>query len=89
VGGGTAASFLIGLALAGVQEAKDASLKNLKDVRAYTNLPVLCSIPLLENTLLVKRKKRITYLAWSAALVVGIVAICLSLAFYYTQTVTG
>jgi uncharacterized protein involved in exopolysaccharide biosynthesis len=89
VGGGLAASFLIGLALAGVQEAKDSSLKNLKDVRAYTNLPVLCSIPLLENTLLVKRKKRITYLAWSAALVTGLVAICIALAYYYTQTVSG
>jgi succinoglycan biosynthesis transport protein ExoP len=89
VGGGMAASLLVGLALAGVQEAKDSSLKNLKDVRAYTNLPVLCSIPLLENTLLVKRKKRITFLAWSAALVVGLVAICVALAFYYTQTITG
>ena len=42
-------SLILGLALAGVQEARDTSLKNLKDVRAYTNLPVLSSIPLLEN----------------------------------------
>jgi uncharacterized protein involved in exopolysaccharide biosynthesis len=34
VGGGAAGSLLIGLALAGLHEAKDASLKNLKDVRA-------------------------------------------------------
>jgi succinoglycan biosynthesis transport protein ExoP len=84
VGGGLAASFILGLALAGVQEAKDTSLKNLKDVRAYTNLPVLCSIPLLENTLLVKRKKRITYLAWSAAVILGIIAICSALFYYYS-----
>ncbi len=87
VGGGVALSFFLGLALAGVQEAKDTSLKNLKDVRAYTNLPVLCSIPLLENTLLVKRKKRITYLAWSAAVIVGIIAICSALFYYYSYTV--
>src|ERR1019366_1631365 len=37
VGTGTAIAFMLGLALAGVQEAKDSSLKNLKDVRAYTN----------------------------------------------------
>jgi len=87
VGGGLAASFMLGLVLAGVQEARDSSLKNLKDVRAYTNLPVLCSIPLLENTLLVKRKKRVTYLAWSAAVILGIVAICSAL-FYYSVSNT-
>jgi succinoglycan biosynthesis transport protein ExoP len=88
VGVGIAISLMLGLALAGVQEAKDASLKNLKDVRAYTNLPVLCSIPLLENTLLVKRKRRITYLAWSAAVIVGILAIGASL-LYYSQYIAN
>jgi len=82
VGAGVGLSLMLGLALAGVQEAKDSSLKNLKDVRAYTNLPVLCSIPLLENTLLVKRKRRITYLAWSAAVIVGILAVGASLMYY-------
>jgi len=86
VGGGFAISLVLGLALAGVQEARDTSLKNLKDVRAYTNLPVLSSIPLLENTLLVKRKRRITYLLWSAAVITGIIAICASL-FYYTTVI--
>lgn len=86
VAAGAAISLMVGLALAGVQEAKDASLKNLKDVRAYTNLPVLCSIPLLENTLLVKRKRRITYLAWAAAIVVGILAVSGAL-FYYVQVI--
>ena len=85
VGGGIAASFMLGLVLAGAQEARDSSLKNLKDVRAYTNLPVLCSIPLLENTLLVKRKKRMTYLAWSAAMIMGITAICAALFYYYAN----
>jgi hypothetical protein len=79
---------MLGLALAGVQEARDSSLKNLKDVRAYTNLPVLCSIPLLENTLLVKRKRRITALAWSAAVIIGVLAVCGSL-FYYSSVIAN
>jgi len=83
---GFAVSLILGLALAGVQEAKDTSLKNLKDVRAYTNLPVLCSIPLLENTMLVKRKRRLTYLAWSAAVLVGAAAVTASVVYYYTNT---
>ena len=83
---GFAVSLILGLALAGVQEAKDTSLKNLKDVRAYTNLPVLCSIPLLENTMLVKRKRRLTYLAWSAAVLVGDAAVTASVVYYYTNT---
>ncbi len=82
VGGGTAIGFILGLALAGLQEAKDTSLKNLKDVRAYTNLPVLSSIPLLENTMLVRRKRRLAYLAWSAAVIIGMLAIGASLYYY-------
>ncbi|HVW85016.1 MAG TPA: Wzz/FepE/Etk N-terminal domain-containing protein [Bryobacteraceae bacterium] len=88
VGAGLAVSFIVGLALAGVQEAKDTSLKNLKDVRAYTNLPVLSSIPLLENTLLVKRKRRIMYLAWSAAVIIGLLAIAAAL-FYYSTVIAN
>lgn len=84
IGAGFAVSLVLGLVLAGVQEARDASLKNLKDVRAYTNLPVLCSIPLLENTLLVKRKRRITALAWSAAVIVGLLAVGGALFYYQT-----
>jgi uncharacterized protein involved in exopolysaccharide biosynthesis len=87
VGAGTGIGFILGLALAGVQEAKDTSLKNLKDVRAYTNLPVLSSIPLLENTMLVRRKRRIAYLAWSAAVIVGIMAVSASLYYHLTTTV--
>ena len=87
VGGGTAISFILGLALAGIQEAKDTSLKNLKDVRAYTNLPVLCSIPLLENTLVVRKKRRIAYLAWSAAVIVGVVAIIVALYWHKNYAV--
>jgi uncharacterized protein involved in exopolysaccharide biosynthesis len=86
IGAGFGLSLMIGLALAGLQEARDASLKNLKDVRAYTNLPVLCSIPLLENTLLVKRKRRITALAWSAAVIIGLLAVCGAL-FYYSSVI--
>jgi hypothetical protein len=86
VGGGFAFSLILGLGLAGLQEARDTSLKNLKDVRAYTNLPVLCSIPLLENTMLVKRKRRLTYLAWSAAVLVGTAVVTASVVYYYTNT---
>ena len=81
IGVGVLVSLMVGVALAGVQEARDSSLKNLKDVRAYTNLPVLSSIPLLENSSLVKRKRRIAYLAWSAGIIVGVIAV--SCALYY------
>lgn len=86
VGAGTGIGFIVGLVMAGVQEAKDTSLKNLKDVRAYTNLPVLSSIPLLENTMLVRRKRRLAYLAWSAAVIVGILAVSASLYYHLTTS---
>jgi len=86
IGLGFALSIILGLGMAGLQEAKDTSLKNLKDVRAYTNLPVLCSIPLLENTMLVKRKRRLTYLAWAAAVLICAGAVAGSLVYYYQVT---
>lgn len=68
---GTAAGLGLGIMLAAAQEVRNTSLKNLKDVRAYTNMPVLSSIPLLENALLVRRKRRLVWLAWSSAVIVG------------------
>jgi uncharacterized protein involved in exopolysaccharide biosynthesis len=78
---GTIAGLMVGLVLAGGKEMKNTSLKNLKDVRAYTNLPILSSIPLLENALLVRRKRRLFWLAWTSAFIVGLC--CISASMYY------
>jgi uncharacterized protein involved in exopolysaccharide biosynthesis len=80
---GTAIGLVIGIVLAGAKEVKNTSLKNLKDVRAYTNLPVLSSIPLLENALLVRRKRRLFWLAWSSAVIVGSIAMSGSMYYYF------
>ena len=82
-GVGTGLGLFFGVLMAGVKEMKDTSLKNLKDVRAYTNLPVLSSIPLLENGLLVRRKRRLFWLAWSTAIIVGTIAMSGSMYYYY------
>jgi len=80
---GTALGLMIGIVLAGAREMRDTSLKNLKDVRAYTNLPVLSSIPLLENALLVRRKRRLFWLAWSSSFIVGCLAMTVSVYYHY------
>jgi uncharacterized protein involved in exopolysaccharide biosynthesis len=80
---GTGFGLLLGVALAGGKEMKNTSLKNLKDVRAYTNLPVLSSVPLLENALLVRRKRRLFWLAWTIAFMFGTVAVLASMYYYY------
>jgi uncharacterized protein involved in exopolysaccharide biosynthesis len=80
---GTGIGFVLGLFLAGARELKDTSLKNLKDVRAYTNLAVLSSIPLLENALLVRRKRRLFWLAWTSAVIIGTIAMSGSMYYYY------
>ncbi|HYP05190.1 MAG TPA: GNVR domain-containing protein [Bryobacteraceae bacterium] len=85
IGAGLGLGLVIGLMLAGAREAKDTSLKNLKDVRAYTQLTILGSVPLLENDLVVRRRKRLTWLAWSTACLVGIVVMT-GAAFYYYAT---
>src|SRR5579871_6794743 len=80
---GTAAGLILGIVLAGFKEVKNTSLKNLKDVRAYTNLPVLSSIPLLENALLVRRKRRLFWLAWSSAVILGVIAMSASMYYHF------
>ena len=80
---GTGVGLLLGLCLAGGREMKDTALKNLKDVRAYTQLPVLGSIPLLENDLVVRRRRRLAWLAWSTACLVGVVIMSSSVVYYY------
>jgi succinoglycan biosynthesis transport protein ExoP len=79
---GSFAGLLVGLMMAGAKEMKDTSLKNLKDVRAYTNLPVLSSIPLLENALLVRRKRRLAYVAWAVAVIIGLVGTAIAVYYY-------
>ena len=84
---GSGLGLVLGLFLAGAREVKDASLKNLKDVRAYTQLPVLGSIPLLENDLVVRRRRRLSWLAWSTACLVGAIIMSSSVVYYYATKV--
>ena len=82
---GAAGGLILGIVLAGAKEVKNTSLKNLKDVRAYTNLPVLSSVPLLENALLVRRKRRLFWLAWSSAIIIGTIAMSSSMFYYFSN----
>jgi polysaccharide biosynthesis transport protein len=84
---GTGIGLILGIFLAGAREVKDSSLKNLKDVRAYTQLPVLGSIPLLENDLVVRRRKRLSWLAWSTACLIGVVIMSSSVIYYFATKV--
>ena len=81
---GGVAGLLLGLLLAGGREVKDTSLKNLKDVRTYTQLTILGCIPLLENDLVVRRRQRLSLLAWSTACLVGMVVASASVYYYYS-----
>lgn len=83
IGAGVACGLVLGLLLAGARELKNTTLKNLKDVRAYTRLDILGSIPLLENDLAVQRRRRLTWLAWATACLVGVVIMTGSVLYYY------
>ncbi|MGH9667601.1 MAG: GumC family protein [Bryobacteraceae bacterium] len=87
IGIGTAMGLLLGVLLAGAREMKDTSLKNLKDVRAYTQLSILGSIPLLENDLVVRRRRRVAWLSWATAALVGIAVMSGSVVYYYATKV--
>ena len=87
IGVGAVVGLVVGILFAGGREMKDTSLKNLKDVRAYTQLPILGSVPLLENDLVVKRRRRFAWFAWSLACLTGIVVMSGSVIYYYATRV--
>jgi uncharacterized protein involved in exopolysaccharide biosynthesis len=84
---GAAIGLLLGIVIAGALEMKDTSLKNLKDVRAYTKMAILGSIPLLENDFVVRRRKRLAWLGWTTASLVAAVIMSGSVVYYYVTKV--
>jgi polysaccharide chain length determinant protein (PEP-CTERM system associated) len=84
---GAALGLLLGVAIAGAREMKNTSLKNLKDVRAYTQMAILGSIPLLENDFVVRRRKRLAWLGWTTASLASVVVMVGSVVYYYAKQV--
>lgn len=84
---GAGLGLLLGVLIAGALEMKDTSLKNLKDVRAYTKMAILGSIPLLENDFVVRRRKRLAWLGWTTASLVAVVIMSGSVVYYYVTKV--
>ncbi|MEQ1886181.1 MAG: GNVR domain-containing protein [Bryobacteraceae bacterium] len=80
---GAAFGLLLGVMIAGGREMKDTSLKNLKDVRAYTQMAILGSVPLLENDFVVRRRRRLAWLGWTTACLAAAVIIAGSVVYYY------
>ncbi len=84
---GLGGGLVVGGLLVFAREVKDTTLKTLKDVRAYTRLAVLGSVPLLENDLVVMRRRRIAWLAWSAACFLSLVIMAGAVYYYYATKV--
>ncbi len=80
-----ALGIALGIGVAIARELRDVSLKSLKDVRAYTRLTILGSVPLLENDFVVRRRRRMAWLGWSAAFVIGVLLMSGSVIYYYTS----
>jgi polysaccharide chain length determinant protein (PEP-CTERM system associated) len=84
---GAGLGLILGFVIAGAREMKDTSLKNLKDVRAYTAMAILGSIPLLENDFVVRRRKRLAWLGWTVACLAAAVIVSGSIVYYYVTKV--
>lgn len=85
VGAAAGIGLVLGLFIAGAREMRDSTLKNLKDVRTYTKLTILGSVPLIENDLVVRRRRRLGWLAWSTACLAGVAIMAGSIYFYYAN----
>jgi uncharacterized protein involved in exopolysaccharide biosynthesis len=84
---GAFAGLFFGLIFTGIREVRDNSLKNLKDARLYSQLPILGSVPLLENDLVVQRRRQIMWLGWTGATLAGLAIMAVSIAHYYLNKV--
>jgi len=82
IGIGAGIGLMLGIVIAGAREMKDTSLKNLKDVRAYTQMAILGSIPLLENDFVVRRRRRLAWLGWTTACLTAVVLMSGSVVYY-------
>jgi uncharacterized protein involved in exopolysaccharide biosynthesis len=80
---GAGMGLLLGIVIAGAREMKDASLKNLKDVRVYTQMAILGSIPLLENDFVVRRRRRLAWLGWTVACLLAGLIMAGAVVYYY------
>ena len=84
---GTSVGLLAGLCLAGLREMRNRALRNVKDVSAYSELPILGNIPLFEARAAVRRRKRVAWLVWSAVSLAGGAVMFTSVAHYYLTRV--
>ncbi len=82
---GTVIGLMLGIAIVAVRELKDTSLKNLKDARLYTQLSILGSIPLLENDIVVQRRKQVMWVGWATGTIAGLAIMAGSVAHYYLK----
>jgi len=82
---GASVGLLLGLCVAGWREMRSRALRNVKDVTAYSDLPLLGSIPLIEGRAIVRRRKRMAWLAWSASGLAGVAVMSASVAHYYIR----
>jgi len=77
--------LVLGIIIVAVREVKDTSLKSLKDARLYTQLNILGSVPLLENDVVVQRRKQMMWVGWTAATIAGLAIMTISVAHYYLK----
>ena len=80
---GLVAGLFLGIVIVAIREFKDTSLKNLKDARMYTQLNILGSVPLLENDVVVQRRKQVMWISWATGTVAGLLIMGASVARYY------
>lgn len=80
--GGVVLGAIAGCGFAAIRELRDTSLKTLKDIAAYTQFRVFGSVPLLENDLVIRRRKRLALLAWTTACAASVLVMGAAVLYY-------
>jgi polysaccharide chain length determinant protein (PEP-CTERM system associated) len=81
---GLGGGLILGIALAGLRELRNSSIRSLKDVRVYTQLPILGCVPLIEDDAHVSARRRIMIIGWLTALLAGLAVMGGAVMYYYS-----
>lgn len=85
VGLATLAGLVLGGAIVAFRELGEEAVQTVRQVRAQTALNILASIPLIENDLVVRRRRRAAFAGWAVALLVCFGSIAGAAVYHFGQ----
>lgn len=79
------AGLLAGAGMVALRELGEEAVQTVRQVRAQTALSILASIPLIENEMVLRRRRRAAFLGWSVAVALSLGSIAGAAVYHLRQ----